>query len=119
MGNAGGERVETVRAVHDGWAQGDFRVAQELFGAGILLGPARRGGRVRLRPGPEVRDALRNLFFDVYDDYRVEPRDFIDGGDEVVVVARSKGTARRAVVELDQSGHVVWTEGSSPGRGLR
>jgi ketosteroid isomerase-like protein len=25
------ENVEIVRAVHGGWARGDFRVAQELF----------------------------------------------------------------------------------------
>jgi ketosteroid isomerase-like protein len=41
--------------------------------------------------------------------YRVEASEFIDGGDEVVVVARSKGTAKASRMELDQLFAFVWT----------
>jgi ketosteroid isomerase-like protein len=72
------ENVETVRAVHDGWARGDFRVAQELFAPDFSWDQPAEAVEPGSRRGPEVRDALRNLF-DVYDDYRVEASEFIDG----------------------------------------
>ena len=102
------ENVEIVRAVHDGWARGDFRVAQELFAPDFSWDQPAEAVESGSRRGPEVRDALRNLF-DVYDDYRVEASEFIDGGDEVVVVARSKGTAKASRMELDQLFAFVWT----------
>jgi ketosteroid isomerase-like protein len=102
------ENVEIVRAVHDGWARGDFRVAQELFAPDFSWDQPAAAVEPGSRRGPEVREALRNLF-DVYDDYRVEASEFIDGGDEVVVVARSKGTAKASRMELDQLFALVWT----------
>ena len=101
------ENVERVRAVHDGWAR-RFRVAQSCsrrISPGTSPHEAVEPGS---RRGPEVRDALRNLF-DVYDDYRVEASEFIDGGNAVVVVARSKGTAKASRMELDQLFAFVWT----------
>ena len=102
------ENVEIVRAVHDGWARGDFRVAQELFAPDFSWDQNADAVEPGSRRGPEVRDALRNLF-DVYDDFRVEASEFIDGGDEVVVVARNKGTAKASRMELDQLFAYVWT----------
>ena len=102
------ENVEIVRAVHDGWARGDFRVAQELFAPDFSWDQPAAAVEPGSRRGPEVRDALRNLF-DVYDDYRVEASEFIDGGDEVVVVARNKATAKVSGMELDQLFAFVWT----------
>ena len=111
------ENVETVRAVDDGWL-GGLQGCRRAVRAGFLLGPARRGGRAGSRRGPEVRDALRNLF-DIYDDYRVDASESIDGGDEVVVVARSKGTAKASVLELDQLFVFVWTVQAGRLAGLR
>ena len=102
------ENVEIVRTVHDGWARGDFRVAQELFAPDFSWDQPAEAVESGSRRGPEVRDALRNLF-DVYDDYRVEVSEFIDGDDDVVVVARSKGTAKASRMELDQLFAFVWT----------
>jgi ketosteroid isomerase-like protein len=102
------ENVETVRAVHDGWAQGDFGVARELLAPDFSWDQPAEAVESGSRRGPEIRDALRNLF-DVYDDYRVEASEFIDGGDEVVVVARSRGTAKASRMELDQMFAFVWT----------
>jgi ketosteroid isomerase-like protein len=103
------ENVEIVRAVHAGWARGDFGAAQELFAPDFSWEQPAEAVEPGSRRGPEVRDALRNLF-DVYDNYRVEASEFIDGGgDEVVVVARSKGTAKASRMELDQLFAFIWT----------
>jgi ketosteroid isomerase-like protein len=49
---------------------------------------------------PGVRKALGQLMED-FDDYRMEPQEFVDGGDRVVVVVRQtgRGKASGAVVE--------------------
>jgi ketosteroid isomerase-like protein len=109
------ENVEIVRAVHDGWARGDFRVAQELFAPDFSWDQPAEAVEPGSRRGPEVRDALRNLF-EIYDDYRVEASEFIDGGDEVVVVARSKGTAKASRME---TGSAVRVRLDGPGRAAR
>jgi ketosteroid isomerase-like protein len=101
------ENVEIVRVVHDGWARGDFRVAQELFAPDFAWDQPAAAVEPGSRRGLAVRDALRNLF-DVYDDFRVEASEFFDGGDEVVVVARNRGTAKASRMELDQLFAYAW-----------
>jgi ketosteroid isomerase-like protein len=100
------ENVELVRQVYAGWARGDFSVGalSPDFRWGQLAGAVEAGER----RGPEVADALRRLF-EIYKDFRTDAEEFIDAGDRVVVVARSRGTARRSGMELDQRFAYVWT----------
>ena len=55
---------------------------------------------------------MRELFVaqaEVFDPFRLEPEEFLDAGDRVVVMARAGGLARASGVEvLDRFGH-VWT----------
>ena len=57
-------------------------------------------------------DGMRELFAaqaDVFDPFRLEPEEFLDAGDQVVVMARAGGIARASGVEvLGRFGH-VWT----------
>ena len=47
--------------------------------------------------------------FDVYEDFRVEPSEFIDAGDRVLVVSRALGTAKGSGLDLDMDVFSVWT----------
>ncbi len=102
------ENVELVRVIHDGWARGDFRAGSELYSADFAWDQHAEAVEPGSRRGVEVRAALRNIF-EVYDDYRIEAEEFIDGGDQVVVVARSTGVAKTSRMELDQTFAFVWT----------
>jgi uncharacterized protein len=47
--------------------------------------------------------------FDVYEDMRVEAREFIDGGDKVIVTGRARATARESGMPLESDVALVWT----------
>lgn len=60
------------------------------------------------RRGAEVGEALRNVF-DVYENVRVEAREFIDAGDKVVVVGRTRATARGSGMQVENEVALVWS----------
>ena len=57
-------------------------------------------------------EGMRELFAaqaEVFDPFRLEPEEFLDAGDQVVVMARAGGLARASGIEvLDLFGH-LWT----------
>ena len=44
-----------------------------------------------------------------WESFRIEPEEFIDAGDDVVVVARVRGRSREGGVEIDQRAAAIWT----------
>jgi uncharacterized protein len=54
---------------------------------------------------------LRNLaeMTDVFDDFRIEVEEFIEGDDRVVAVVRARGRGRSSGVDIDQRLFHVWT----------
>jgi ketosteroid isomerase-like protein len=102
------ENVEIVRRIYEGWAQGDFSVGSDVLAPDFEWRQSRHAvepGSVR---GSGVGDALRNLF-EVYESFRIEAEEYIDLGDKVVVVARSRGRARGSGMDMNQRFAYVWT----------
>jgi uncharacterized protein len=100
--------VGLVRELYDGWARGDFSAGRELLAPDfewVQLAGAVEPGTHR---GEEAAGALRRIF-EVWADFSVRPEEFIDAGEKVVVVARSRGTARSSGMQLDQVFAYVWT----------
>ena len=104
------KNVEVVRQGLEAFAEGDLEAVFAASDPGIEL---------------EVSDAyfdaprtyhghegMRELFAaqaDVFDPFRLDPEEFLDAGDQVVVMARAGGIARASGVEvLGRFGH-VWT----------
>ena len=81
----------------------------------------RRGSRVNppdaVEPGTRRGRRAFAGIRDAYDDVRIEPEEFIDAGDDVVVIARIKGTGRGSGVEVDWRQGYIWTIQS--GKGVR
>ena len=102
------ENVEQIRAVYDCWARGDFRAPAERLGADFEWRQVHGVVEPGSHAGQKANRALRSVF-DVYDDVRVEPEDYVDAGDSVVVVARFQGTARGSGLHVDQRFAFVWT----------
>jgi ketosteroid isomerase-like protein len=102
------ENVEIVRAIHEGWAAGNFAVGAELFSSGFTWEQHAAAAEPGSRSGDEVGRTLRNIF-DVYADYRIEAEEFIDAGDEVVVMARNSGVAKASGMRVDQLFAFLWT----------
>src|SRR5215475_10210569 len=102
------ENVEMVRAVHEGWARGDFAIGTDLLAPDFEWHQFPQAVEPGTRRGPEVGNAFRRMF-EIYEDMRVDPREFIEAGDKVVVIGRAFATARGSGMPLDTPVAFVWT----------
>ena len=102
------ENVEIVRAVHEGWARGDFAVGGDLLAPDFEWHQMPQAVEPGTRRGPQVEDAFRRMF-EIYEGMRVDPREFIEADDKVVVIGRAFATARGSGMPLDTQIAFVWT----------
>ena len=102
------ENVELVRKVYEGWSRGDFAAGADVLAADFEWRQHTEAVEPGARRGDAVGDSLRKIF-DIYEDFRVDPEEFIDAGDRVVVVGRVRGTQRRMGIDLDEKWAFVWT----------
>ena len=101
--------MAVVRAVYDCWARGDFRTSADKFAPDFEWVQLRAVVEPGSHRGPEARDRAMRSIFEVWENFRIEPEEYIDAGDRVIVVARSHGTARGSGMQLDQRFASVWT----------
>jgi ketosteroid isomerase-like protein len=101
------ENVEVVRAIYDGWLAGD--PGYERFDPEIAMAESRSlPGAVEAHGIAEVRRYIES--FDKYwNDIRFEPQEYIDAGDQVVVVARLVGQGKSSGVAVERTWSYVWT----------
>jgi ketosteroid isomerase-like protein len=95
--------VDVVRGIYAAWLEG--RSARDLIDAGIeyvnppdAVEPGTRHGRAAFKG---IRDA--------YDDVRIEPLEYVEAADDVVVVARVTGRGRGSGLEIDWRQGYIWT----------
>jgi ketosteroid isomerase-like protein len=101
--------VQVVRTIYDRLRAGDLEGGLALIGRDFE-------GRDRPEiPDPQVYrghqgvlDALRTSFAE-FDSVDFVPDEFIDAGDEVVVVFRFRGVGRESGVPIDERLRHVWT----------
>jgi uncharacterized protein len=99
--------VELVQRVFEGWAHGDFRAGADAISPDFEWHQLQTAVEPGAHKGAGVGGALRRIF-EVYEDFSVEAEEYIDAGDNVVVVGRSRGIARGSRMELDQRFAFVW-----------
>jgi uncharacterized protein len=106
------DNVEIVKRGYALYAEGDLDGLAALFGSDAELADAGglgiSGTAAGTRHGPQgflrgVEDTL-----EAFDDYRVEPQDFIDAGETVIVPVRISGRGRGSGVELDTELAHLW-----------
>ena len=94
--------VELIRSIYARWADGAS--ARDLIAEDMeYVNPhyaVESGTRRERRALASIRD--------VYPDFRVEPEQFLDAGDQVVVIGTAHGTAASGVQAQWQQGY-VWT----------
>ena len=102
------ENVEIVRRIFDGWSRGDFSVGAEHLAPDFEWQQHAEAVEPGPRRGDQVGNSLKNIF-EIYKDFRVEPVEFIDAGEKVVVDARVSATGRRTALPLEGAWTFVWT----------
>ncbi len=100
------ENVEIIRAIYDGWLRGDagfdrFDPEITMFESETLPGAVSAVGI----------DAVRRYiesFTKYWAEIRFEPEEYIDAGDQVVVVARLVGRGKSSGVAVERTWAYVW-----------
>lgn len=95
--------VDVVRDIYAAWLEG--RSARDFIADDVeyvnppdAVEPGTRRGRAAFKG---IRDA--------YDDVRIEPLEYIDAGDDVLVIARVMGRGKGSGVEMDWRQGYIWT----------
>ena len=102
------ENVEVVRQIYDGWSRGDFSVGTSLMAPEFEWHQHAEAVEPGSHRGAAIGGAISKIF-EVYEDFRFVPDEYIDAGDKVVVTARAQATGRGSGVELDVRYSFVWT----------
>jgi ketosteroid isomerase-like protein len=102
------ENVEIVRRIHDGWSRGDFSVGAGLTAPEFEWHQHAEAVEPGSHRGAAIGGAIGKIF-EVYENFRIEPTEYVDAGDKVVVVTRIQATGKGSGVPLDQKYSFVWT----------
>jgi ketosteroid isomerase-like protein len=102
------ENLELVSRIHDGWSRGDFSIGRDLMAPDFEWHQQAEAVEPGSHRGPAIGGAISKIF-EVYENFRVEPEEYIDAGDKVVVAARVQAVGKGSGLELDQRFAFVWT----------
>src|SRR5215207_4147723 len=101
------ENVEVVRAIYRSWARGDF---SSVAWADPDIGFVLSGPDWRVHRGLRGMGRAWGEWLQAWDEFRVEPREFIDVDDAVLVLIefRGRGKASGVPVESITGANVFW-----------
>jgi ketosteroid isomerase-like protein len=99
------ENVEIVRRVYAGWALGDFSEG-DVFDPEVEFEMVDwpEAGKSRGCDAPHWQAALG-----AWEDFRAEPYEFIEMGEQVVVLTRARGRGKGSGAEVSAETATVWT----------
>ncbi len=103
------ENVEVVRRGYDAFNRGDIEGVIETVGAEVRCDMSERV----FNPGVyEGHDGIRRFveeIDEVWEDFRLEPLEFIDAGDKVVVSHLIRGSGKGSGVDVELPSTSVYT----------
>lgn len=101
--------IESLRRGYEAWNRGDLGAVLALVDPDIEWRPgedAPESGNQRGRAG--FQEFIES-WTESFDDLRIEPLEFVEIGEHVVVVVRQRGRGHVSGVELDVNTIHVWT----------
>jgi ketosteroid isomerase-like protein len=101
------ENVEIVRRVYAKWALGDFSEG-DVFDADVEFEMVDwpEAGKSR---GVEAMRRTWVAALGAWDDFRAEPYEFIETGEQVVVLTHARGRGKGSGAEVSADTATVWT----------
>jgi ketosteroid isomerase-like protein len=100
------ENIEVVREVIDAWNRRDLAAAQALHDPQCELRPTQATETLH---GHEGHAATFRDWFESFEEYRMEPEDFIVHGDRVLVPMRQHARGARSGLALEQRFYQLYT----------
>jgi ketosteroid isomerase-like protein len=105
-------KVSIVRRIFDAWGANDPDTALELLDDGIEWHPAQDEPESGTIHGKEELQGMLLKWLTAFDDFRVEPLEFIDAGDAVVIPLHLRGKLPGSGVEVtNEETMVYWLRG--------
>jgi uncharacterized protein len=103
------ENVEVVRNIHDAWARGESPTSLGLLHPDIEWVNPEGALEPGTRRGLDSFDEAFATMGEAFEWIRIEPREFLDAGDQVVVLATFSARGRGSGVERQNEDGYVWT----------
>jgi ketosteroid isomerase-like protein len=104
------ENLEVVRRLYEAFTQSDLDAASELFDPGIEFDISRTNPEGRVYHGIAGLTEAMEQWLSPWEEYRLEPLEFIDAGDDrVVVLHRERGRVKGTDSWTEHQRGVVYT----------
>jgi ketosteroid isomerase-like protein len=103
------ENVEIVQSIYAALSRGDREAPLRFFDPSIVVDASRRVFNPTTYVGME---GLRQMAVDsdeVWDEFHLEPLEFIEAGNSIVVIGRLVGKGKGSGVEVEQPIAGIWT----------
>ena len=97
------ENVDVVRSIYAAWLKGES--ARDFIDPDVEYVNPPDAVEPGTRRGRKAFAGIRGA----YDDVRIEPQEFVDARDDVVVLARITGRGRTSGVDIDWRQGYIWT----------
>ena len=101
--------ADTLRAVYDEWAKGNFRAGTDLYDPLLLFVPFPDFPAEPHYVGPEGVREFMLPFLAAWTDLTMTAEEFIDAGDSIVVVTRWRGVGKESGALTERLVFDVWT----------
>jgi ketosteroid isomerase-like protein len=106
------ENVDTLRAVYEEWARGNFAAGGDLWDQRVVFIPIAElpglGGAGEY-VGPEEINNFMQEWLDAWTDFTVTATEFIEAGDSVVVATRQRAAGQGSGTPTEFRYFQVWT----------
>jgi len=101
------ENVELIRSIYGGWGRGDMGL--DKFDPDISMVESEEIPGAASAHGLDAVRRYMERFAKYWDDIRFDAEEYIDCGDQVVVVARLVGRGKTSGVDVSRTWAYVWT----------
>jgi ketosteroid isomerase-like protein len=101
------ENVEVVRSLYAGWLRGEIGI--DKLDPEISMVESETLPGAASAYGIEAVERYMRSFANYWEQIRFEPQEYIDAGNQVVVVARLIGKGKKSGVEVTRTWAYVWT----------
>jgi ketosteroid isomerase-like protein len=103
------ENVEIVRRCYGLGADRDFSTLSELAHPDVVVDLSRNVFNPGVHRGLDAFRHFVEQVDEMWEDFQIEPEEFIDAGDNVFVASRMSGRGRGSGVEVEMRAFAVWT----------
>ena len=103
------ENLEVVRTIHDAWARGESPASLGLLHPDIEWVNPESALEPGTRRGLESFNGAFTAMSEAFDRIHIEPREFLDAGDQIVVLATFTAWGRGSGVQRQNEDGYVWT----------